>query len=123
MTSIAFDLQAGVCAGHSETLARLAVFEISTYTPGPGQFLWNEAYCCPTCGKVWAREYYLGVAARWAFTSRECESHIASAEFLDYLLIQENLTQAQMEFLIHEYGRCYSYYRQHTSHLTRGHDV
>lgn len=122
--SVFFDLHPGPCEAHHKYPHCIAQFEISTFSPGEGQSLWSEAFCCPTCGQIWAREGYLADAKiRWSFTPRECGSHIVSAEFFDYLLISENLSSPQMEFLIHEYGRCFEYYRAHTSHLTRHHDI
>lgn len=117
--SLAYDMHTGPCAAHRKSLTRVASFEISTYTPTEGQHLWNEAFCCPTCGSVWAQEFYLGASSRprWAFTPRECGSHILSAEHFDYYLISENLSRPAQEFLIHEYARCFEYYRAHTSHL------
>lgn len=101
------------CIG--EEGSRFCQFDISTYTPSEGQYLWNEALCCPLCGETWARKAYDHAQTKWIFEARECGQQLLSASDLDYFLLLDDLSVQQMEFLIHEYVRCAEYYRSDSS--------
>jgi hypothetical protein len=117
--SIAFDLDDSGCAAHHSQLVRVALFTGSFHPLGPEQYYFNEAYCCPLCGKLWGRKYYVGApagATRWTFEPRECGKHLMDSEEFDYFLLcsQDAFTPFnpdEAKALINEYARCYEFYR------------
>lgn len=105
-----------LCNGARFEADTAVAFIVSTYTPDEGQHIWNEAFCCPLCGEIWARRiFFEAEGSRWAFEPRECGSPFISQDDLDYFLLSElDPSPEQMKVIIHEYARCADYYRSNS---------
>lgn len=91
------------CARARSLFAR---FAISTYTPLPGQWLWNEALVCPLCGELWARKFFETpdiTSILWKAHEVECGQSVLSISEIDHFLRYNDLTREQKELLVHDY--------------------